>query len=65
MELAKGSLKKLILKTQQGLADKRYDNTARQKILIGVARGMMYLHQHHTSHRDLLKLLTMKITMKI
>ena len=25
----------------------------RQKILIGISRGMMYLHKHHIMHRDL------------
>ena len=29
------------------------DNTAKQIILVGIARGMMILHQHHIIHRDL------------
>ena len=54
MQLAtKGSLAELLSRVQKGLTDANYDNTARQKILIGIARGMMYLHQHHAVHRDL------------
>lgn len=30
-----------------------YDNTIRQKILIGIAYGMMHLHFNHIIHRDL------------
>ncbi|KAK8843178.1 hypothetical protein M9Y10_025375 [Tritrichomonas musculus] len=54
MTLAKnGSLLDLLQKVQKGLLDTLYDNTMRQKILIGIARGMMYLHQKHIIHRDL------------
>lgn len=54
MKLAKnGSLAKLLLNAQKGLAEENYDNTSRQKILIGIARAMMYLHQNHIIHRDL------------
>ena len=54
MSLAKnGSLATILQNAQKGLADLNYDNTARQKILIGIARGMMYLHQNHIIHRDL------------
>ena len=49
----KFTLADLLSKVRQGLHDNKYDNTARQKILIGVARGMMYLHQHHAIHRNL------------
>lgn len=54
MQLAEnGSLAELISRCQSGNAPHSYDNTTRQKILIGIARGMMYLHQHHIIHRDL------------
>ena len=54
MDLAKkGSLADLLEKIQNGLLDEEYDNTSRQIILVGIARGMMILHQHHVIHRDL------------
>lgn len=54
MQLAsKGSLAELLSKVQGGFSDPSYDNTARQKILIGIARRMKYLYQHHAIHRDL------------
>ncbi|KAK8885160.1 hypothetical protein M9Y10_044289 [Tritrichomonas musculus] len=48
-----GTLADILNDVRQGLADHSYDNTIRQKILIGISRGMMYLHQHHVMHRDL------------
>lgn len=54
MNLAENSsLASLLQEFQKGLADISYNNTARQKILIGIARGMMYLHKNHIIHRDL------------
>ena len=54
MDLAKkGSLADLLAKSQNGLLDEIVDNTAKQIILVGIARGMMILHQHHIIHRDL------------
>ena len=54
MDLAKkGSLAELLNKSQNGLLDDVIDNTTKQIILVGIARGMMILHQHHIIHRDL------------
>ncbi|KAK8853972.1 hypothetical protein M9Y10_016521 [Tritrichomonas musculus] len=54
MQLIKqGSLDDLLKNSQKSLAPSDYDNTARQKILIGIACGMMHLHQHRIIHRDL------------
>ena len=48
-----GSLNELLSKNKQGVSNQNYNNTTRQKILIGIAQGMIYLHQHHTIHCDL------------
>lgn len=48
-----GSLNEIINKVKLGLCDFIYDNTKRQIILIGVAKAMMFLHQHRIIHRDL------------
>ena len=42
--MAKGSLTSFLQKVKKSLLDEAYDNTNRQIILIGIARGMMYLH---------------------
>ena len=48
-----GSLAELIEKEQRGLCPSNYDDTKRQIILVGIARGMMTLHKNHIIHRDL------------
>ena len=48
-----GSLESLLHDVQHGTCNSIYDNTTRQIILIGIARGMMYLHQHRILHLDL------------
>lgn len=48
-----GSLSEYITESLKGRSSPKYNNTNRQIILIGIARGMMYLHEHHVVHRDL------------
>ena len=48
-----GSLSDVLDKFQHSLLEKVYDNTSRQIILVGIAYGMMQLHQRHVIHRDL------------
>ena len=48
MELAKsGSLRDVLKKIPKGDDPKDYTNTSRQIILIGVSRGMKYLHDRN------------------
>ncbi|KAK8841226.1 hypothetical protein M9Y10_027426 [Tritrichomonas musculus] len=53
MELAtNGSLANALAQAQNGVSNRYYKN-ARQIILVGIVRGMMYLHEHHILHRNL------------
>lgn len=47
-----GSLADYLKKVRRGKVC-NLDNTAKQKILVGVACAMMYLHKHNVIHRDL------------
>lgn len=49
--MAKGSLSKLI--DQESSHPIGYNNTKRQIILVGIARGMMILHKKNVIHRDI------------
>lgn len=51
--MREGSLADLISKEKRGLCPLIYDNTKRQIILIGIARGMMILHSRNIIHRDI------------
>lgn len=54
MELAKnGSLSNVIKSIQENNGPKDYSNTSKQIILVGIARGMKYLHDRGIIHRDL------------
>ena len=48
-----GPLNSILKKIQKGENVEYYNNTTRQIILAGVARGMMYLHQHNFIHGNL------------
>lgn len=51
--MKEGNLMKLIYNEAGAMCPKNYDNTKRQIILTGIARGMMLLHSRHVIHRDL------------
>lgn len=47
------SLKTMLHKVHRSTSTIKFTNTNRQIILIGIARGMLYLHNHRIIHRDL------------
>ena len=48
-----GSLSNVLTNVRKGTSKVIFDNTIRQIILIGIARGMMLIHQHRIIHHDL------------
>ncbi|KAK8846002.1 hypothetical protein M9Y10_020947 [Tritrichomonas musculus] len=48
-----GSLSNLLELERKGLCPDIFDDTKKQIILIGIARGMIILHSYHIIHRDL------------
>lgn len=51
--ITNGSLLKLLDNVRKKKIPEHYNNTIRQIILIGIARGMKYLHDRNIIHRDL------------
>ncbi|KAK8838437.1 hypothetical protein M9Y10_033064 [Tritrichomonas musculus] len=51
--MKEGSLANLLDLETKCLCPRNYDNTKRQIILVGIARGMMLLHKRYVIHRDL------------
>lgn len=49
----KGSLSDMLAKSRDSDDKSIINNTIREILLIGIARGMMILHQRHVIHRDL------------